>query len=111
MTAIKIGFVTDVQYADIENIGLCHYRNSLDKLVEAIDYFNSNNLDFVIQLGDFIERDWESFDSVFEIWRKLKHKSYHVLGNHDFEVNDSLKLKEPELFGLKDRYYSFSIRN
>ena len=111
MVPIKIGFVTDVQYADIENVELCHYRSSLYKLSEAIDYFNLIDLDFVIQLGDFIEKDWESFDSVFEIWNKLKHKFYHVLGNHDFEVENFLKAKVPEQFGLEKTYYSFTLND
>jgi len=109
MKSIKIGFVSDVQYADIDNHELCHYRSSLYKLSEAVNYFNSYDLDFVIQLGDFIEKDWESFNSVFDIWDKLDHKSYHVLGNHDFEVKNSLKIKVPELFGLKKTYYSFKM--
>ena len=107
MASIKIGFVSDVQYADIDNHEDCYYRQSLSKLSEAINYFNSHNLDFVIQLGDFIEKDWKSFNSVFDIWGKLDHISYHVLGNHDFEVKSSLKIKVPEIFGLKKRYYSF----
>ena len=111
MDTINIGFVTDVQYADIENYKLCYYRKSLDKLSEAVDYFNMNNLEFVVQLGDFIEKDWKSYEKVFKIWNRLRHKSYHVLGNHDFEVENPLKRNVPKLFGLKETYYSISIRN
>ena len=109
--AIKIGLVTDVQYSDIDDMGYCHYRNSLEKLTEAIGYFNSKNLDFVIQLGDFIDQGWGSYHSVFDIWHNLEHKSYHVLGNHDYDVEDYLKSNVPKLFGLEKTFYSFCMHN
>ncbi len=46
MNSIRIGFVSDVQYADIDNHEHCHYRKSLYKLSEAVNYFNSHNLDW-----------------------------------------------------------------
>jgi hypothetical protein len=40
--------------------------------------------------GDFIDRDFESFDVVGPIFNKLRMPKYHVLGKHDFSVEDHL---------------------
>jgi manganese-dependent ADP-ribose/CDP-alcohol diphosphatase len=58
-------------------------------------------------LGDFIDKDFESLYRILPIWKKLKSPSYHVLGNHDFEVKDSLKEEVIKQLNLKKRYYSF----
>ena len=53
------------------------------------------------------DKDFKSLDSVLPTWKQLKSKTYHVLGNHDFEVTDSLKSEVIKKLDLKNRYYSF----
>lgn len=52
----KIGVVTDVQYCDCDNAGSRYYRLSPDKLKQANTRFKKENVDFIINLGDFIDR-------------------------------------------------------
>jgi predicted phosphodiesterase len=103
----RFGIVADVQYANRPNAGSRHYRSSLRKLREAVDTFNDQKVDFVISLGDFINDDFHSFDTLNKITGKLQCPIYHVIGNHDFEVDGSEKKNVPGAMGLRKRYYSF----
>lgn len=107
----KIGIISDCQYCDCEVNGLRNYRKSPGRLRDAVDRLNQENLNYTIHLGDFIDRDFNSYDSLVPIWNDLQSQKYHVLGNHDFQVNDSLK---PLVFSRMNltadkRYYSFLI--
>ena len=86
---LKIGLVADPQYADKATVGNRHYRESLWKLEEAIDTFNIKGVDFVQNLGDIIDIDWGSYDSIIPIYDKLNPdiENYQLLGNHDFAVD------------------------
>jgi len=75
--------------------------------MEAVDALNNKDLSYTIHLGDFIDRDFNSYDTLVPIWGKLRSKKYHVLGNHDFSVADSSKSKVFNALNIKDRYYSF----
>lgn len=107
----EIGIIADCQYCDCESQGNRFYRQSRNKFESAIKELNTKNLEYTIHLGDFIDRNFESFDTVLPIWNNLKSKKYHVLGNHDFSVSDSLKTLVPAKMGLKNRYYSFIKNN
>ena len=107
----EIGIIADCQYCDCDTQGSRFYRQSPDKFKSAIEKLNTKELDYTIHLGDFIDRNFESFDTVLPIWNRLKSKKYHVLGNHDFSVADSLKTLVPVKMGLKNRYYSFIKNN
>ena len=107
---LKIGLVADPQYSDQPNRGTRYYRESLWKLEEAIDTFNGDEVDFVQSLGDIIDDEWSSFDSILPIYDKLNFdiESYHLLGNHDFSV-DSIHLTGLlEKLSMPNYYYSYS---
>ncbi len=103
----EIGVVADCQYCYCEPTDIRFYKESPDRLREAVSILNGQSLDYTIHLGDFIDRDFSSFDTVAPIWKSLKADKYHVLGNHDFSVADSLKHLVFEKMDIKDRYYSF----
>ena len=107
----EIGIIADCQYCNCDSQNKRFYRQSQDKFKIAIKELNTKALDYTIHLGDFIDRDFESFDTVLPIWNSLKSQKYHVLGNHDFSVSDSLKPLVPEKMRLKNRYYSFIKNN
>lgn len=107
----EIGIIADCQYCDCDTENNRFYRKSSDKFKFAIEKLNTKKLDYTIHLGDFIDRNFESFDTVLPIWNRLKSEKYHVLGNHDFSVVDSLKASVPEKMGLHNRYYSFVKNN
>ena len=81
------GLVTDVQYANIENAGTRYYRLSPAKLAKAVEDFNREEVDFVINLGDFIDQNVENFDTLSKISGRLKMPLYHITGNHDWDGN------------------------
>ncbi len=111
----KIGIITDCQFCDCDTKNVSgadrYYRKAPERLRNAVAKLNTQNLEFTIHLGDFIDQDFKSFETVVPIWEQLNSKSYHVLGNHDFSVADSLKSLVPAKMGLTDRYYSFEKYN
>ena len=106
----RFGAVADCQYCK-ETSAVRKYNLSPKKLAACVDHYNKLNLAFVVHLGDFIDRDFESFDVVAPIYNRLKAPHYHVLGNHDFSVADNKKALVPRRMGLKKRYYDFTHRN
>jgi 3',5'-cyclic AMP phosphodiesterase CpdA len=106
--ALRLGLVADPQYADIDPMYTRYYRQSIGKLTEAIEHFNGQELDFCVNVGDTIDQQWKSFDEMLKIFAKSRSKFYHLLGNHDFEVEDDLKLKAPGRIGMERRYYSMA---
>ena len=110
-TSFRIGLISDCQYCDCETRGKRHYRASKDRLSEAVKTLNNFSLKYTIHMGDFIDRDFNSYDTLIPIWNQLKSKKYHVLGNHDFEVEETLKSSIFEKLNIQNRYYSFAEGN
>ncbi len=104
---LRFGVIADCQYCALERAGNRHYAKSVGKLRACVEQFNGLDLDFVVHLGDFIDRDWESFDAVGPIYDQLTAPHHHVLGNHDFSVPDARKAQVPARMGLESRYYTF----
>ena len=106
---LSFGLMADCQYADLDPAwGTRFYRESPRKLREAVTELNRHPLAFSFHLGDFIERDFSSFDVLDPIVAQLESKLFHALGNHDFDVKDELKEKVPGKLGLETGYYGFS---
>ena len=103
----RFGAVADCQYCEATSKNR-KYKLSPKKLTVCVEHYNQMELSFVVHLGDFIDRDFESFDKVVPIYNQLKAPHYHVLGNHDFEVADDKKALVPAKLGLKQRYYDFT---
>ncbi len=55
-----------------------------------------------------IDRHWKSYDEILPLFDKLKTPVYHVLGNHDYEVENQYKSIVHKKIGTK-RFYDFSI--
>ena len=106
----SFGVLTDVQYCDCEPRNDRYYRNALAKFEECVREFNSNDLAFVIQLGDIIEKDFASFDRVLPIYEQLMMPKYHVLGNHEFSVSQKKKSTVEERLGLENPYYDIRVK-
>jgi len=103
---ITFGVIADPQYADAEPKWGRFYRNSLAKLSAAVTDLNTRPLEFVVTLGDLIDRDFASFAAVMPIYANLKAPHFPVCGNHDFEVADADKGKVLGVMGLEKAYYS-----
>jgi manganese-dependent ADP-ribose/CDP-alcohol diphosphatase len=103
---LRLGLVSDPQFADIDPWNTRFYRQSIGKLTEAVGRFNGLDLKWCVNVGDLIDSRWESFDEVLKPLAKSRHPFHHLLGNHDFEVPDAFKERVPKRLGLKHRYYS-----
>ncbi len=102
----EIGLVADSQYADIEARGSRFYREGLPRLADAVEAFNRRDLAFCVHLGDLIEKEWKSFEAILAPLAGSRHRWHHLLGNHDFDVPDTLKPQVPSRMGLSTRYYA-----
>jgi manganese-dependent ADP-ribose/CDP-alcohol diphosphatase len=107
----KFGILADVQYEDRADYGACRYRQSLTKLLGAVEELNRQDLAFVAQLGDLINGDEKSYSKVLPLLSKLKHSVYPLIGNHDLCIADSLKADVYKNLGMPQRYYSQIIKN
>ena len=110
-SALKIGLVTDLHYADKGASVTRHYRETPAKLAEAAEELARHKPSFLVELGDFID----AADSVKTELGYLKriHRDFsaickhrhHVLGNHC--VYTLKKQEFLEIVQQKKSYYSF----
>jgi predicted phosphodiesterase len=107
----SFGAIADCQYCQAPDRGVRKYSASKEKLRLCVEHFNREDLSFVIHLGDFIDRNFSSFDDLLPIYNSLAAPGYHVLGNHDFEVADEYKEQVPQKLGMPAKYYDFKIKN
>ncbi len=111
-TGFSFGVITDLHNADKKTAGTRHYRDSIEKLSGAVDYFKANNAAFLIELGDFIDKANKqteygylaAIDKIFDSFRGPRH---YVLGNHD--VATFSKAEFIEAVGSDKTYYSFDL--
>ncbi|MFC2946827.1 metallophosphoesterase [Virgibacillus sediminis] len=105
---IEFGLVPDAQYCDCEVNGTRYYRNSVEKLIEAAQTFNEQNIDFTVQTGDLIDRDVSSFSTMLPIYDMIDGQKYHVLGNHDFAMTTD---EVVDMLDMPNQYYDFKYKN
>lgn len=103
----SFGIIADVQYCDCEPVGTRFYSSSLVKLREALTLFRNNSTEFIINLGDLIDKDIRSYKPVLDIIDSSGLKIYHITGNHDYSVDSRLKNRIPVHTPAKEGYYSF----
>jgi len=104
----SFGILADVQYADADPAGTRFYRSSLVKLNEALESFKADSVDFVITLGDLIDRDYESYKPAMKIINNSGLKFYHVTGNHDYNSGNKSSGRMPSAYKQGKGYYSFT---
>lgn len=83
---LVIGLMADAQYAQREVWMDRHFRASLGKLEEAVQWMNRCRPAFCLHLGDLIDGGWEHFDPALEVLAGLDMPCGHLAGNHDFDV-------------------------
>lgn len=103
------GVIADVQYCDCDPKGTRFYRNSLDKLRGAVSSLKEQDPLFVVNLGDLIEKGFESYKPVMNILDSSGLKIYNLTGNHDYAVEARQKKRIPPLVSSKTGYYSFTV--
>jgi predicted phosphodiesterase len=106
---LTFGLIADLQYADQEPANNRFFRNSREKLRQAIEMFNARRVQFVIDLGDLIDRGWQHFDTILSVYNQLRCPLYLVPGNHDFEVDDAYKVQVLARLGHREGWMDFAV--
>lgn len=79
-----------------------------ERLTTFIRAAEDENVDFIIELGDFCRLD--SISKVYrDLWNGYKGDKYHVIGNHDLDAYDEQEYVEG--MNMPGRYYSFDKGN
>ena len=109
----SFGVMADVQHRHVGGYPVHpNMTTSLTHLQAAVEYLNQHDLEFVVELGDFIDPAPEDdirankgcLGDVLKFWNKLIATKYHVLGNHDayipgYDLIHSMK--------MPGKYYTF----
>lgn len=117
----RFGLLTDIHFARRKVNGTRYFDQSITKLTEAIQVYNREHMDFLIELGDLkdqgidpVKTETLSFlDEIESTLKKYKGPLYHVLGNHDMDSiskKDFLQHTRNHGKARNKTYYSF-IRN
>lgn len=117
---IRIGLITDLHYAErpTPEGSTRFYGESLKKLSECVTVMNREQVDFLIQIGDFKDQndppvESETLEFLEVMVNELTHfngPAYHVLGNHDHDsISKQQFLDRITIpgFGSAKSYYSF----
>ena len=109
--ATRVGMVTDLHYADKPAAGARHYRDTLAKLAEAVERFNKDKPDFVVEMGDFVDAaespavELKYLKRVCDAFSTIGSAKHCVLGNHC--VDTLTKQEFLDGVGQKESFYSF----
>ena len=103
---VRIGIFTDCQYCNCQPDGKRQYKLSLAKLDSCIEMFNSLPLDEVFDLGDMIDHDNGSYDSILPRLKRFVAPLNLVLGNHDYMIKKKYKEGLISHLGMIDGYYT-----
>jgi hypothetical protein len=103
---VEFGVVADIQYHPGPPLGTRYYSLSLHKLKEALAQFNQEKVQFVVNLGDTIDRNIQSFDAIMPLFKEARAPVYHVIGNHDFDIQPESDERVLPALGLKKGYYA-----
>lgn len=112
-TPFRFGVIADPQFAPVvpNDSATRYYGNSLWKLDAAIAELNSHDdLEFVVTLGDIIDRHWESYSYILPVYDRLKHKKHFLLGNHDYDYAPEWIPSVLRTVGMPAPYYDFAVK-
>jgi manganese-dependent ADP-ribose/CDP-alcohol diphosphatase len=107
----SFGIITDIHNCNCEPENSRFYRLSLPRLKEAVNSLKADSAEFLINLGDMIDRDIASYGPVLDLTDSSGLKTWYCLGNHDYSVETRYKKRLPVPLPEKTGYYSFMHGN
>lgn len=109
--ALRVGLLTDCHYADRDTAGSRHYRESLDKVGEAVRKLNGLKADLMVEMGDFIDAapdpqtEIKYLKAIDRVYAEFHGPRHYVLGNHC--VYTLTKQEFIDHCDMPKSYYSF----
>jgi len=109
--SLRVGLLTDIHSADKQTAGRRHYRASIPKVKRALARLIEMEVDFVAELGDFVDRapsvelELAYLEAIEKVYRSFPGPRHYVLGNHCVDT-----LTKEEFLahtGAEKSYYSF----
>ncbi len=109
---VTFGLVTDLHYADKESWNTRCYRDSAKKLREAVGVFNDRRADFIVELGDIVDKadretEFGYLETINGVYAGFRGSRHFVIGNHD--VATFSKTEFIRAAGARKNYYSFDF--
>ena len=110
---VRLGLVTDLHFADRPSAGTRYYRETPTKLAEALQRFEQDKTDLVIELGDLVDAADTPHAEKGYLSRMVQQISaapgqhHYVVGNHC--VYTLTKDEFLEVVQRKSTYYSFDF--
>jgi 3',5'-cyclic AMP phosphodiesterase CpdA len=96
--SVRFGISTDIHHNII--------HDAEKRLTEYLAEMEAQEVDFIIDLGDFCHPVEES-EKFAEIWKSSTLEKYNALGNHEMDLGT--KADFIQFVGMKNRYYSFDM--
>lgn len=96
---LTFGIVADVHH------GLMY--DTYQRMEKFIEAASERKVDFIVQLGDFCFAEAKARDFL-KLWNQFDGPKYHVLGNHDMDLNS--KAEAMDFWGMPGKYYSFDFK-
>lgn len=116
----QLGIMADCQHADKPARGAITYRESLDRLAQAVEHLNTFDLCAVLHLGDVIDgretlessvHDLDNVLAALSMLRpRLHERVLHAIGNHDLAVPRPQLALALDLAG-NSTFYSEAVRS
>lgn len=95
---IKFSLFSDLHY----RIG--DYNWASKRLDEILKRAEENNVDFVMECGDFCH-DVVRSKPIIDKYNNFKIPTYHAIGNHDFEATNTLEIVVKNM-NMKNNFYT-----
>lgn len=101
---VKFMAISDVHIKTGKNADGKYTKNeSIDKLQKAVEIVNASNVDFVVFLGDNIDRPEKDMLVIFaKMINKINKPIYVICGNHD--LSQIMGLDKKEYFRLLNKF-------
>lgn len=115
-TIARFGVITDIHHTNKADTGSRTYSAALEKTEYFVKTMNRGKIDFIIELGDFVDTlvddkdPVQNLEEIESIFTSFRGPQYHVLGNHEFDNvarEDLLAALENTGIPAGKTYYSY----
>lgn len=100
--SVRFGVIADIHQGYLKDV-----EARLEVFLD--DVKREEQVDFIIQLGDFTLRPTQAKSGNFMTrWNSFKGPKYHVLGNHDMDCAGKAQVRA--FWGMPANYYAFDLK-